>query len=328
MEKERIAWIDVARGFAILFVVLGHSIGYLDDEVNQFVLSFHMPLFFFLSGLCASEPKIGFFSYLKKKAKALLIPQITLGAVNCACFAVFGELSAEQALDNFLYWFLLVLFYVSILFYGLSKIGLRKPVVGAGVLVALLTAIILLDAFPISTPIRVELVPMAMLFYLAGFALKPALTNAERAGTAPIDRLWLLGIPLTAVVSYWNGPVNMSKNSYGDLPLFLLGAAAGIAFVCGLSRNLKSNGFLAWYGRNSIIIYVLHFRVLDALHLVGKMLSEQIAQLNQYRYPANLHYFLICILLFVPIVYVCERWLPFFFGKKPVRRGKLPLKTN
>ena len=51
--SKRIEWIDSARGIAILFVVLGHCIGNIEDPVNKFILAFHMPLFFFLSGLCA-----------------------------------------------------------------------------------------------------------------------------------------------------------------------------------------------------------------------------------------------------------------------------------
>lgn len=48
----RIEWLDSARGIAIILVVLGHCIGYIDDPLNKVILSFHMPAFFFLSGIC------------------------------------------------------------------------------------------------------------------------------------------------------------------------------------------------------------------------------------------------------------------------------------
>ena len=47
--KERVKWIDYAKAFAIFFVVIGHV-----DTGNYFtdwIYSFHMPLFFFLSGI-------------------------------------------------------------------------------------------------------------------------------------------------------------------------------------------------------------------------------------------------------------------------------------
>ena len=62
MKKERIEWIDQVRGFAILLVVLGHVIGGLDqigggieNEVRMAIYSFHMPLFFMVSGLLAKD---------------------------------------------------------------------------------------------------------------------------------------------------------------------------------------------------------------------------------------------------------------------------------
>lgn len=51
--KKRNEQIDVARGIAILLVILGHSFYSIEDPLNKIILSFHMPLFFFLSGIVA-----------------------------------------------------------------------------------------------------------------------------------------------------------------------------------------------------------------------------------------------------------------------------------
>ncbi len=80
--KKRILWIDVARGIAILLVVLGHCIGDLNDPGNRFILAFHMPLFFFISGMCISEKVIPLKEYLMKKIRTLLMPQFVLGTMN------------------------------------------------------------------------------------------------------------------------------------------------------------------------------------------------------------------------------------------------------
>ena len=51
-------WIDAANGLGIIFVVLGHAIADTTQNVQffgklfQIIYSFHMPLFFFLSGFC------------------------------------------------------------------------------------------------------------------------------------------------------------------------------------------------------------------------------------------------------------------------------------
>lgn len=46
--------IDAFRGIGILLVVLGHIIGDTQVPLNKLILSFHMPLFFFCSGMLAN----------------------------------------------------------------------------------------------------------------------------------------------------------------------------------------------------------------------------------------------------------------------------------
>ena len=55
---QRYEHIDIARGVAILLVVLGHSCLTVENSLNRFILSFHMPLFFFLSGVFAKRVEL------------------------------------------------------------------------------------------------------------------------------------------------------------------------------------------------------------------------------------------------------------------------------
>ena len=67
MEKQRITYIDVAKGILILFVVYGHIYGhakYLNfasvDWIRQscnFFIPFYMPCFFVITGFCSSFKK-------------------------------------------------------------------------------------------------------------------------------------------------------------------------------------------------------------------------------------------------------------------------------
>lgn len=56
--NNRLDYIDVMRGIAILLVILEHCIAHLNNDLARVVLSFHMPLFFFISGLCI-KPNMG-----------------------------------------------------------------------------------------------------------------------------------------------------------------------------------------------------------------------------------------------------------------------------
>jgi fucose 4-O-acetylase-like acetyltransferase len=76
MEKtitNRINWIDIAKGIGIFLVVLGHT--GIPVKLSYWIYSFHMPLFFFISGMCFDISKYqSFKSILLKKSKTLLLP--------------------------------------------------------------------------------------------------------------------------------------------------------------------------------------------------------------------------------------------------------------
>ena len=89
-NKDRIQWVDVSRGIAIILVVFGHVIGNAQAAatisgtvwkiIHDIVYSFHMPLFFFISG-CVNHKK-GISDYKKclkvygLRFVSLLIPYI------------------------------------------------------------------------------------------------------------------------------------------------------------------------------------------------------------------------------------------------------------
>lgn len=52
-QRNRIDAFDIAKGIGILLVVIGHS--FTEGEISNFIYSFHMALFFVVSGLLISE---------------------------------------------------------------------------------------------------------------------------------------------------------------------------------------------------------------------------------------------------------------------------------
>ena len=74
---ERIAWIDFAKGVAIILVVLGHALKYGSD-LWRFIFVFHMPFFFVMAGFLLNLNKWGgaenFKAFASKLFKRLLVP--------------------------------------------------------------------------------------------------------------------------------------------------------------------------------------------------------------------------------------------------------------
>ena len=77
VERKRITWIDAARGLAILLVIVGHTT-VSDSFTHNIIFSFHIPLFFILSGynFKPSNSWADFFYRTKKDAIHLLIPYL------------------------------------------------------------------------------------------------------------------------------------------------------------------------------------------------------------------------------------------------------------
>lgn len=67
----RIKYIDSLKGFAILLVIIGHICP--GGIWNSLIYSFHMALFFFISGLFGNC-YISFSEFISKKSRTLLLP--------------------------------------------------------------------------------------------------------------------------------------------------------------------------------------------------------------------------------------------------------------
>ena len=81
MNKQRVQWIDRLKGFAMLAVVIAHlgifGLYTLEDPVCYLMESFHMPVFFFLSGLVLSGA-LGFRKLMVKLCR-FLCPMAVIG---------------------------------------------------------------------------------------------------------------------------------------------------------------------------------------------------------------------------------------------------------
>ena len=92
---KRIEEIDIAKGIAIIMVVLGHSYT-ISNGLTQLISSFHMPFFFIVSGILyrlQHNANGGISFRYRKKAKVLLLPWIIWGGIYqlfIGCLKVIG----------------------------------------------------------------------------------------------------------------------------------------------------------------------------------------------------------------------------------------------
>ena len=229
-----------------------------------------------------------------------------------------GGEKKEQLYKNFTAWFLLVLFYITVVFIIISPyLKSIHTVLLFSLFCIFVTSAI--SRFEIDTIMNAEFIPTALAFFLLGYGCK--LNFEKHKDFIEVSNVFMLlpfSVPVVVICSYWNTPVTMYNNGIGNPLLFLLGALAGIYTVCGVAVGLQNNKLLLFVGQNSIIIYVCHFAVLKALHLIGKTVFPTLATCN-YLYPANWHYFLIAVLVLIPCILISNKYFPWMFGKKQVK---------
>ncbi len=124
-EMKRTDWIDMARGYGILLVMVAHLCEW--TPVGSLIYSFHLPLFFMISGYLFSIRE-SFGAFVKRKVTGMLVPYFCL-AVPMILWDIFVEKGG-------LSWMYAPMFQgtklVSIDSYGgtfdWSRMGAQKPV--------------------------------------------------------------------------------------------------------------------------------------------------------------------------------------------------------
>lgn len=129
---QRLQSIDILRLFAMFLVIWGHCVqflltsDYLDEPAFVYIYSFHLPLFFMISGVFVHRQSLtprtcG--EQLLVKARQLLLPCLTWGllmsAANIVQALLSGTPSANSLLDTLMnnFWFLKSLFVCFLLWY-------------------------------------------------------------------------------------------------------------------------------------------------------------------------------------------------------------------
>ncbi|MBQ6895702.1 MAG: acyltransferase [Oscillospiraceae bacterium] len=129
--KNRIAWVDAAKGIAMIFVLIIHYDRNASGRIAALGLMFCVQLFFFLSGMFAAVEKYSLKEYIIRQAKSLLLPYAVFSAVNLAFHLCFNPHLPLNEIKNIIIgiilarrnymlvaamWFLPCLFLVSVMY--------------------------------------------------------------------------------------------------------------------------------------------------------------------------------------------------------------------
>ena len=86
-KKARIQYWDMAKGFTILLVIIGH-ISNVNPYLRAIIFSFHMPFYFMANGYFVRDYSVG--NTIRKSAKSLLIPYFIVCMISTVWYTVEG----------------------------------------------------------------------------------------------------------------------------------------------------------------------------------------------------------------------------------------------
>lgn len=335
MKRDKV--IDIARGISMILVLMGHC-PFVNRNLKIFLCSFHIPLFFFISGMVFSYSKYPKFKdFLKSKTKSLIIPYFSLGIIVIIIKRIYilskkGLILEFFNLDflkdirgliigyrlnteyYFSFWFILALFVAILLFYFIAKYVDKSPKRNAiYIIITIVSSFIgcIIIRFVKGFVWSLDTVPIVIAFITLGYLIK---LNKEKI----LDKVLCFDFIIPALLingtcTYFNYKICNLTDLYacniGNYFLYMLQSISGIWFAMIVSDKIGNSKILEYIGKNTLIFYMFHSQVFF-------IISNDI--LNNYKFSNNIKFIIeisTTSILLCGLSYIINKFLPFLLGK-------------
>lgn len=275
--NTRIEWLDIAKGLGVLLVVIGHFWYKCPfPMINQIIYSFHMPMFFILSGFVYKNGILDFGLFVITKTKRLLVPTFFFFLLGAGFLFLFSENSYITILIQFLFlkgkcpfnapcWYFITLFQLLIISYflHLDKLSfLHKSFI---IIISFILGFAVYE-FNIFIPFGLNRTIISLVFFCIGSMFGKAHREGKTFSNPSLNVLtigclvfWILcGVIL-------NGKVSFYSMSLGNYFYFIIAGICGSMLFIELSKQLQKakiiKSFLIKTANNSILIIGTHYFV-------------------------------------------------------------------
>lgn len=330
-KKARVDYLDIAKAIGMFLVLIGHTVA-SDTSIKNVIYSFHMPLFFILSGMVLKEHSYSFKGeireFLKKKAFALIVPYLLWGLIYSPfsfrnlVYIVYGTretLINANSLTSL--WFLPVMFLSVVLAEGIVSYAVKvnkRWIVSIGCILTFTIGALFPHWQRFGNPWGIDIAFVSIGFLLLGYYLRRLITKLNDKLSIVFGMLVIALVGFALLVHYSTssvGYVLMANAIYGNFFIFLgnavLGSLIVILLSCLISKRRFHKTVMLYAGQNTLGIFVVHKPIVE----YGRIIAERIG-LSYNNLIVAVGISIIAMAGTLIVVYITSLVLPEIFGKK------------
>lgn len=344
LTGNRSNWIDWAKAIGIMFVIFGHIPMNVDNLPKEVICSFHMPLFFAISGYLhkgtsSFKSSLGkywhtliipylffniiFYPYwlFQQTSKGINVMNLTDGVLKPITGVIIGQQIGKgssyfdlPSIINGVTWFIIVLFIIKIIIdYLLRSKQKNYLIIFFSIFCILLGLIINRSGYP--TTFIFQCVLKDLPFFVGGYLLKEY--NIFKKTTKGLS--FIIFIALASLI-IWLQKFNISidpYHSFNAIIIYYIIGTTGILMTlnfCQLLDNIHLH-FVNIISVGNIVILGIHWMFIGTINYILKYFEHISGEINYTTLESVL---LTCTitLMSYPIILFMRKYLSIFIGKR------------
>ena len=302
--QQRVEWVDTLKFIGILSVILGH----INFPLNGFIYTWHMPLFFMVSGFFIKF-ETHFKDFVVKNFKRLMIPYFIFSIEILKRYLLHREaldytheikgIFIDMDFAGLCNTYAFVLWFLPALFFSRVFLYLIKNKIPSLLLQSLVVVFLFMASFYIDLPFGIDNALNSFMFvYVGNIIFEKRLPNI------------LVLLSFTVLVAIYlfgfNLNLDMASKVYSNKFLNVIWT---VSFVYGLIfciKNIRLNSkFIKIWGSNTMLLFILHPYTNNIAHIV----VQKALQSDYWLFK-----FIISIVLLSLVIFIKEKnknWLVF-----------------
>lgn len=323
----RIKWVDAAKALGIILVFWGHILDGdipIQGDIRKVIYSFHMPMYFILSGYVFKTKALSFREYVNNRFKKILLPALivyafTFPIVFLPHFADYPNSTVWTFIEKVFYlkgqlaynspiWFFICIFQILIFAKWLNLSNQRTRVLIMICVSCLILSYMMYNSkFEMANIFGFNKFILGLFFFVVGILLR----KLQYEGKI-MHIIGLLSIPIWIISCFANIRISMYGMSLGNIWLFVISGISGSLVFYMVCRLFEKYSFIRRYATWMVFIVSTHLLLANAFGLLAPMAFSE----DSYLYLSLCFVFvLLALLIYAPVCKYLEKRIPVLFGK-------------